>query len=242
MKQPAFATLEEAFRHCRDMDASLNERLEAFSEATRCLIPGYQEAVDRMVDRLKVHEAGLSAPKAGEMMPPFAMPDEQGRLVTLDDLLHDGPLAMTFHRGHWCPYCRINTRALAQAQARIAADGAHLAAIMPERQQFAAAFKQDGEIRYPVLSDIDNGYALSLNLAVWVGDEMQRILEAGGRDVANYQGNQTWVLPIPATFVVARDGRVTARFIDPDYRNRMTIEDLLAALKEALEGEREQKP
>ena len=68
------------------------------------------------------------------------------------------------------------------------------------------------------------------------------ILEAGGRDVANYQGNQTWVLPIPATFVVARDGRVTARFIDPDYRNRMTIEDLLAALKEALEGEREQKP
>ena len=85
MKQPAFATLEEAFRHCRDMDASLNERLEAFSEATRYLIPGYQEAVDRMVDRLKVHEAGLSAPKAGEMMPPFAMPDEQGRLVTLDD-------------------------------------------------------------------------------------------------------------------------------------------------------------
>ena len=176
------------------------------------------------------------------MMPPFAMPDEQGRLVTLDDLLHDGPLAMTFHRGHWCPYCRINTRALAQAQARIAADGAHLAAIMPERQQFAAAFKQDGAIRYPVLTDIDNGYALSLNLAVWVGDEMQRILEAGGRDVTNYQGNQTWVLPIPATFVVAQDGRVTARFIDPDYRNRMTIEDLLAALKEALEGEREQKP
>ena len=87
MKQPAFATLEEAFRHCRDMDASLNERLEAFSEATRYLIPGYQEAVDRMVDRLKVHEAGLSAPKAGEMMPPFAMPDEQGQLVTLDDLL-----------------------------------------------------------------------------------------------------------------------------------------------------------
>ena len=92
------------------------------------------------------------------------------------------------------------------------------------------------------MTDIDNGYALSLNLAVWVGDEMQRILEAGGRDVTNYQGNQTWVLPIPATFVVAQDGRVTARFIDPDYRNRMTIEDLLAALKEALEGEREQKP
>ena len=87
MKQPAFATLEEAFRYCRDMDASLNERLEAFSEATRYLIPGYQEAVDRMVGRLKAYDAGQAAPKAGEKMPPFAMPDEQGRLVTLDDLL-----------------------------------------------------------------------------------------------------------------------------------------------------------
>ena len=62
-------------------------------------------------------------------------------------------------------------------------------------------------MHYPVLTDIDNGYALSLNLAVWVGDEMQQILEAGGRDVPNYQGNQTWVMPIPATFVVAQDGR-----------------------------------
>jgi len=63
---------------------------------------------------------------------------------------------------------------------------------------------------------------------------MQEILESGGRAVPEYQGNQTWVMPIPATFVVGRDGVVTARFIDPDYRNRMTIAELLAALKAAL--------
>jgi peroxiredoxin len=233
MSTPAFPSLTEAFLYCRDMDASLNERLEAFSEATRYLIPGYQEAVDRMVGRLKAHDAGRAAPKPGEVMPPFAMPDDQGRLVTLDALLKDGPLAMTFHRGHWCPYCRINTRALAEAQTQIASEGGRLAAIMPERQQFAATFKAEGEVRYPVLTDIDNGYALSLNLVFWVGEEMQRILEEGGRDVPDYQGNQTWVLPIPATFVVAQDGRITARFIDPDYRKRMTIEHLLEALKNA---------
>ena len=130
-------------------------------------------------------------------MPPFAMPDETGHLVSLDDLLEDGPLAMTFHRGHWCPYCRINTRALARAQAQIASDGGRLAAIMPELQQFAATFKAEGEGQYPVLTDIDNGYALSLNLAIWVGEEMQQILEAGGRNVPDYQGNQAWVMPIP---------------------------------------------
>ena len=233
MTKPAFANLTEAFLYCRDMDASLNERLEAFSAATRYLLPGYQEAVDRMVERLKAHDAGQSAPKPGEAMPPFAMPDETGHLVTLDDLLKEGPLAMTFHRGHWCPYCRINTRALAKAQAQIASDGGRLAAIMPERQQFAATFKAEGEMHYPVLTDIDNGYALSLNLAIWVGEEMQQILEAGGRNVPDYQGNQAWVMPIPATFVIARDGFITARFIDPDYRKRMTVEDLLAALKNA---------
>ena len=65
----AFASLPEAFLYCRDMDASLNERLEAFSDATRYLIPGYQEAVDRMVGRLKAHDAGQAAPKPGEPMP-----------------------------------------------------------------------------------------------------------------------------------------------------------------------------
>jgi peroxiredoxin len=233
MIKPAFANLTEAFLYCRDMDASLNERLEAFSAATRYLIPGYQEAVDRMVERLKAHDVGQSAPKPGEPMPPFAMPDETGHLVTLEDLLEDGPLAMTFHRGHWCPYCRINTRALAKAQTKIVSDGGRLAAIMPERQQFAATFKAEGEAHFPVLTDIDNGYALSLNLAVWVGEEMQRILTAGGRKVPDYQGNQAWVMPIPATFVIARNGVITARFIDPDYRKRMAVEDLLAALKNA---------
>jgi len=159
------------------------------------------------------------------------MPDEEGHIVTLDDLLRRGPLAMSFHRGHWCPYCRINTRALAEALDQIASDGTYMTAIMPERQQFAASFKSEAGMDYPVLTDIDNGYALSLNLAIWVGDEMQQILESGGRNVPEYQGNQAWVLPIPATFVVGQDAIITARFIDPDYRKRMTIEDLLKALQ-----------
>jgi hypothetical protein len=57
-----------------------------------------------------------------------------------------------------------------------------------------AVFKSEGEVRYPVLTDMDNGYALSLNLAIWVGDEMQKILESGGRQLPNYQGNDAWVL------------------------------------------------
>jgi peroxiredoxin len=166
-------------------------------------------------------------------MPSFTLPDDTGSLVSLESLLATGPVAVTFHRGHWCPYCRINTRALSEAQDRIKAEGAQLVAIMPERQQFAASFKSDAGLHYPVLTDIDNGYALSLNLAIWVGDELQDLMGASGRDLPNYQGNDAWFLPIPATFVLAGDGTVMARYLDPDYRKRMAVEDLLAALEAA---------
>ena len=233
MKQPASATVEEAFVYCRDLDASLCERLEAFAEASRALRPAMQEAVDRMVERLRAHEAGTSAPGPGDLMPPFALPDETGHIVTLEALLAGGPAAITFHRGHWCPYCRINTRTLSEVQEAIVSEGASIVAIIPERESFAARLKAEAGLHYPVLSDMDNGYALSINLAIWVGAELQDLMAKSGRDLPAYQGNEAWILPIPATFVVAQDGSVVERFIDPDYRKRMAVEDLLAALREA---------
>jgi peroxiredoxin len=166
-------------------------------------------------------------------MPEFALPDEAGQLVSLGDLTRNGPVAITFHRGHWCPYCRINTRALAAAHKAILDDGGQIAAIMPDREAFATAFKLEAEARYPVLTDIDNGYALSLGLAIWVGEEMEQILTRGGRELPVYQGNESWVIPVPATFVVRQDHEVEERFIDPDYRRRMAVDDLLRALRRA---------
>ena len=141
---PTFKTIEEAFLYCRDMHAPLADRLAAFSAATRYLLPGYQEAADRIALRLDAYNAGGGAPKPGEMMPGFALPDDHGRMVSLDSLLAVGPVAVTFNRGHWCPYCRINTRALAEAQGLIASEGGQIVAIMPDREKFAAALKVEG--------------------------------------------------------------------------------------------------
>jgi peroxiredoxin len=102
-------------------------------------------------------DAGAGAPQIGDPMPPFVLPDEAGKLVSLESLLRVGPVAVTFHRGHWCPYCRINTRSLAEAQTKIAAAGGQIVAIMPDRQQFAVSLKHDSKMHYPVLTDIDNG-------------------------------------------------------------------------------------
>jgi peroxiredoxin len=186
-----------------------------------------------MVERLMATAAGAAAPKVGERMPPFVLPDERGELVSLEALCAVGPVAVTFHRGHWCPYCRISTRALAEVQAKVATEGGKIVAIMPDRHQFAAAFKGEAEASYPVLTDMDNGYALSLNLAIWVGDEVQGFMAISGRDLPHYQGNDAWLLPLPATFVVDSTGIVRARFIDPDYRRRMAVEDLVEAMRHA---------
>jgi peroxiredoxin len=231
--KPLSELLEEAFVQCRDMDASLAERLQAFADAVRRLGPNFQDAVDDLVARLKEHDVGETAPKPGDKMPSFVLPDEKGQLVSLEKLLEEGPVAVTFHRGHWCPYCRINTRALAEAQVQIAAEGGRVAAIMPDREHFTAGLKAESDAPFPILTDFDNGYALSLNLAFWVGEEMQDLMSSAGWDVSRSQGSNTWLLPVPATFVVGTDGEVKARFVDPDYRKRMTIEDLLSALRSA---------
>jgi peroxiredoxin len=222
--------LEEAFKRIRGMRASLGQQLQAFAESSRQRRPEFAAAIDRLVERLRENGAGESAPQTGDVMPPFYLPDETGHLVALDQLLATGPVAVMFHRGHRCPYCRININALARAHQQISTEGGQIVAIMPDREQFSSELKIVGQIPFPILTDMDNGYALSLNLAIWLGTEMQKMM-ADRQDLPTYQGNSSWMLPIPATFVVAQDGRVKARFIDPDYRKRMAIEDLLTALR-----------
>jgi peroxiredoxin len=224
------ATLDDAFRQARDLDVSLDEQLRSFAETVRRREPEFAAAVDRLVERLRGSGAGEAAPYVGEAMPPFVLPDDRGQRINLNDLLSEGPVAVTFHRGHWCPYCRININALAHAHKQVAVDGGQIVAIMPDRQKFTAELKSTADVPFPILTDMDNGYALSLNLAIWVGAEMQKMME-GRRDLPAFQGNSSWMLPIPATFVVGRDGIIKGRFIDPDYRKRMTIAGMLAALR-----------
>jgi peroxiredoxin len=223
--------LKSAFLRCRDMEGTLDEQLQTYAAAGREIFPAYGEAVDRLVARVNANGGGENAPRPGEPLPAFVLPDESGRLVALPSLLEQGPLAVMFFRGHWCPYCRLNVRAVIKAYDRIRGMGAQVVAIMPETQEYAAKFKTEAGAPFPVLTDLDNGYALSLNLAIWLGVDIERLLSY--LDVAGFYGNDGWVLPIPATFVVGRDGMIKARFVDPDFRRRMAIEDLLIALKDA---------
>jgi peroxiredoxin len=224
---------ERALRAAIDLDAPLEKRLAVITHAIRGLDTPFAEAVERLVGRLRRQGAGTTAPAPGEIMPAFLLPDENGHLVSLPALIQTGPAAIMFQRGHWCPFCRMNAIAVAGVQQQIAAIGAHVVAIVPQRREYTAALKRDVGADHSFLTDMDNGYALSLNLAIWIGMEMQQLFGEGALDLPGYQANAACFLPIPATFIVGTDGVIVARHVDPDYRKRMAIEDLLAALERA---------
>jgi peroxiredoxin len=232
-ERPLSDIFEDTFIRCRDLQAPLTARLQAFADEVRRLSPHFAEAVDVQVNRLVENNVGATAPKLGEPMPDFLLPNEQGRLTRLYDLLGEGPVAIAFNRGQWCPYCRINVNALARAEEEVATEQRHIAAIVPDRQRFAMWLKSDAKAPFPVLTDVDNGYAMSLGLAFSVGEEMKHLMVNSGWDPSVSQGTDNWTLPIPATFIVGTDGIVHARFVDPDYRTRMAIDDMLAALRSA---------
>ena len=232
MTEKTFAEiLEAATEEARRMDAPLSVRLNIVADTVRGLSPAFAEVIDRMVARLADNGVGVTAPRPGEPMPPFLLPDETGRLVSLSGLLNKGPVVVSFNRGNWCPYCRLHVDALARAEVEVASLGAQIVAISPETSAWAAQLKTYAKAPFHILSDLDGGYALELNLLFWVGDEAQRALAGAGVDLVQFHGNDTWMLPIPATFVVGADGVVLARFVDPDYRRRMEVEDLLDALR-----------
>ena len=134
-------------------------------------------------------------------------------------------VVLAFHRGHWCPYCRLNIVGLAEIQDRIG--DAQILAISAERQKYTRTLREESGARFPLLTDVDGGYTLSINLAIWVDDFMSSLIGGAGWDIPGYQGGQAWILPVPSVFIVDTDGIVRTRHVDPDYRRRMELDAVL---------------
>ena len=192
--------------------------------------PQFARAYERLVQRLIAAEAGSTAPKVGDRFPEFVLPDDEGRIMTFDELAGGGPLIVSLNRGHWCSYCRIELEGLQEMQSETARLGARVVAITPDRQLYARKLKTRCSLTFPVLSDIGNGFAMSLGLVVWLGDEIRTLYKEVDVNLSEYQGNDGWLFPIPATYVVASDGRIKGAFVNPDFRQRMPPAEILGAL------------
>lgn len=223
-------TLSDIFTEAAALDGLLSQRLTHFDRGLCEISPAWSAAHDALVERLRAAEAGSGAPDIGEPFPDFLLPDDRGQLVSLDDVLATGPAVISFNRGHWCEYCQLELRALQNVLPAATAAGASIIAITPELSANAAICKVKNKLAFPVLCDVDLGLTLSLGLAIPIGERVAGLLTIDGICLPKLHGGAGWLLPIPATFVVAQDGRITARHVDPDFRRRMEPADILAAL------------
>jgi peroxiredoxin len=225
--------LAEAFQKADRVEAPLDERLKLYLGESRRLLPDLETTYDELVARIQANGADVLVPAVGDKLPEFLMTDSEGQLVDLASLLRRGPLVISFNRGPWCDYCGLELHALARAYPEIVAAGGEVVSIVPETARYARALKQSRGLPFTVLTDLDLAYALSLGLVFWVGDKIKETYRQFGIDLERFQGNGGWLLPIPATLVIGKDGRVKARFVDPDFRHRLGIENILRALAEA---------
>lgn len=225
--------LGEAWQAAARSGAPLQEQIDRYVTASRAIIPDVLATYDRMVARLERGGAGAEAPNEGDAFPDMLLPDAEGRLVAISSMHAGRPLVISFNRGHWCPYCRLELLALGRAGAELAASGVGLVSIVPETAEFSSRMIESNGLTFPVLSDIDHAFALQLALAVWTGEELDALYARMGIDLPRYQANAGGLLPIPATFVVDAAGVIRRRFIDPEFRRRMPVEDILAAINGA---------
>ena len=170
--------------------------------------------------------------KVGEKVSNFTLPNAVGKPVELRSLLADGPVVISFYRGQWCPYCNLELRALQNSLPQIKNLGATLVAISPQTPDNSLSTAEKNELTFEVLSDVGNKIAKEFGLVFTIPAELRPIYEGFGIDLPAHNGEETFELPIAATYVVAPDGKIVRAFVDSDYTKRLDPEEILAALRE----------
>ena len=210
---------------------SLRAELESFQKQFQAGTP--KEIVELFAAKTAaLAKTGVvqSAVQVGDQAPTFALPDAQGTTVRLQDLLAQGPVVLTFYRGGWCPYCNLQVRALQKMLPSIQSQGATLVAVSPELPAYISKTVQEAALEFPVLSDVGMTVGKQYGLGFVLDPELQAIYMKFGLDVPAHNGDATFQLPLPATYVIQPDGTVSYAFVNADYTQRAEPEDILQAL------------
>lgn len=210
---------------------SLSTQLEELTTKLRALVPAERlSTIDQAIEQISASGVSGQALKAGDRAPEFELPDGDGMLWRSQDMLRSGPLVIIFYRGRWCAYCNTQLAALQQVHPQIAEAEASLAAISPQTQKHSYMTRDMHKLRFPVLSDAGNEVARKFGLVYRVPDNLQRMYESIMTRLPGYNGDQSWELPLAATYIVRPDGVISFARVDVDWRERPEPEKMLAEL------------
>jgi peroxiredoxin len=164
------------------------------------------------------------------MAPNFELEDQDGDIVCLRELLERGPVVLVFYRGKWCPHCNATIMRLQRELSKIEAKGASLVAIspmLPDGTQYLASKRC---LQFPVCSDLGNSVAKNFKITFEVMPELRETFLKWGEDIPSHNGDETWEIPVPATYVIDQSGEIVWSFIDDDPGIRAEMDDIVAAI------------
>ena len=213
----------------------LQDHLDEITANTRNLVQPERMAVsERAVQELLNSGIENRILPVGAIAPEFTLPDASGRPVRSADLLTLGPLVLNFFRGRWCAYCVTELEAWRDLYPSLREAGALLAAIGPQTARQSDFMVGQHGLPFPVLTDAGCALAEQFGLAYTIPQYHRDYYRSILVNIPFVNGDQTWRLVLPATYVLARDRRVVFAQAHADFRVRPEPEEVLAAALAAV--------
>jgi peroxiredoxin len=214
-------------------NASLAERLgETVENFMSSLADEDAQITGGSFEKLAASQTAENALAVGDIVPDFTLPNDTGDPVSLYDMLNKGPVVVNFYRGGWCPFCNLELQALQARLPEIRALGATLVGISPETPDNSLTAIEKHQLEFEVLSDVGNKTARKFGLLFTVYEEMRPLYLKWGLDVPAVNGDDSWELPVPATYVIDSNAVIHAAHVDKDYTKRMEPDEVITALQE----------
>lgn len=213
---------------------SYKKGLKELQDNLRTMLPKEALAVfEADAGQLKEKHTAILKTNVGDIAPNFSLSDALGNTVSLEGLLQEGKVVLTFYRGTWCPYCNLQLQQYQRVLGDIKALGANLVAISPQNPDASLSIKEKNELNFHVLSDNGNIVARQFTTVFKNGETPIETMKALGIDFDSFYSDDSQELPVPAVFIIEQDGKISfAKAIDGDYRNRVEATDILNALKQ----------
>jgi peroxiredoxin len=221
------------------MSQTLSEQLEEFRAGWMQRVPADRRAImERHIAHLTETGFGQRAKQVGDKAPAIVLPDAHGKSFDVASLLAKGPVIVTFYRGGWCPYCNLELKAYQALLPRIAAAGASMVAISPEKPDDTVSTAEKNALSYPVLSDVGQSVGKAFGLVYAFTEELRTAYEGFNLDIPAKNGaSGDWSLPLSATYVIGTDGVILFADTSVDYRRRTEPLEVLNVLERRVAAE-----
>jgi peroxiredoxin len=211
---------------------SLSDRINQSVQDFMLSLPADEQAtVMQSFEKLHASSVAADAVNVEDTPPDFNLPNATGKAINLYAALEQGPVVLSFYRGGWCPFCNLELQALQQHLPGIRSLGATLIGVSPETPDNSLTTTGKHGLEFEVLSDIGNKTARDYGLIFTVYEEMRPLYLKWGLDVPACNGDDSWELPVPATYLIDTHRVVRAAHVDKDYTQRMEPGRILEALK-----------